>query len=62
MTLNWRIFITTVTALLFVILVFMNFLGFWTANPSIQILFFLVMVVSIFSAGIETSKVLKNKG
>lgn len=62
MTLNWRIFITTVTALLFVILVLMNFLGFWTANPSIQILFFLIMVVSIFNAGIETSKILKNRG
>lgn len=62
MTLNWRSFITTVTALLFVILVFMNFIGYWTANPSIQILFFFIMVVSIFSAGLETSKMLKNKG
>lgn len=57
-----RIFITIVTALLFVILVLMNFLGYWTANPSIKILFFLIMVVSIFNAGIETSKVLKNRG
>lgn len=56
-----RIFITTVTALLFVILVLMNFLGYWTANHSIQILFFLIMVVSIFNAGIETSKILKNR-
>jgi hypothetical protein len=62
MTLNLRIFLTTVTALLFVILVFMNFLGFWTANPLIRILFFFIMVVSIFNAGIETSKILKDRG
>lgn len=57
-----RIFITIVTALLFVILVLMNFLEYWTANPYIKILFFLIMVVSIFNAGVETSKVLKNRG
>ncbi|MBA9024760.1 hypothetical protein [Peribacillus huizhouensis] len=62
MPLNWRLLITTVTALLFVILVFMNFLGYWTANPAIQIIFFFIMVVAIFNAGTETSKNLKNRG
>ncbi|AXN40707.1 MULTISPECIES: hypothetical protein [Peribacillus] len=61
MSLNVRLFITIVTALLFVILVFMNFLGYWKANSAIQILFFFIMVVSIFNAGTETGKNLKNR-
>ncbi|MFU2018420.1 hypothetical protein ACM6Q7_25815 [Peribacillus butanolivorans] len=61
MSLNVRFFITIVTALLFVILVFMNFLGYWKANSAIQILFFFIMVVSIFNAGTETGKNLKNR-
>ncbi|KAB2328651.1 hypothetical protein F7731_24850 [Cytobacillus depressus] len=62
MTLNWRLFITIVTALLFVIIVFMNFLGHWTADQVIRILFFFIMVVAIFNAGTETGKITKNKG
>ncbi|WP_260286752.1 hypothetical protein [Peribacillus aracenensis] len=61
MSLNVRLFITIVTALLFVILVFMNFLGYWKANSAIQILFFFTMVVAIFNAGTETGKNLKNR-
>ncbi|AZV43229.1 hypothetical protein [Peribacillus asahii] len=61
MTLNVRFFITIVTAILFVILVFMNFLGFWKANSTIQILFFFIMVAAIFNAGIVTSEKLKIK-
>lgn len=61
MTFNRRLFITLVTALLFVILVFMNFMGYWEANSAIQILFFFIMVVAIFNAGTETSKNLKNR-
>ncbi|KQU19176.1 hypothetical protein ASG65_24585 [Bacillus sp. Leaf13] len=61
MSLNVRLFITIVTALLFVILVFMNFLGYWKTNSAIQILFFFIMVVSIFNAGTETGKNLKNR-
>jgi len=34
----------------------MNFLGYWEANPAIQILFFFIMVVTIFNAGIEVGK------
>lgn len=61
MSLNVRLFITIVTALLFVIFVFMNFLGYWKANSAIQILFFFIMVVAIFNAGTETGKNLKNR-
>ncbi|MEK4535659.1 hypothetical protein NST21_09970 [Peribacillus sp. FSL K6-1552] len=61
MSISVRLFITIVTALLFVILVFMNFLGYWKANSAIQILFFFIMVVSIFNAGTETGKNLKNR-
>ncbi|MFB7157718.1 hypothetical protein [Lysinibacillus sp. NPDC056232] len=51
-----------VTAILFVILVFMNYLGYWTADRFIQILFFFLMIVSVFNAGIETEKILKSRG
>jgi len=51
-----------VSAILFVILVFMNYLGYWTADRFIQILFFFLMIVSVFNAGIETEKILKNRG
>ncbi|MFE0507988.1 hypothetical protein ACWF7H_24310 [Peribacillus butanolivorans] len=61
MSLNVRLSLTIVTGLLFVILVFMNFLGYWKANSAIQILFFFIMVVSIFNAGTETGKNLKNR-
>ncbi|MGE7948985.1 hypothetical protein [Lysinibacillus sp. NPDC093688] len=57
-----RLCSTIVTAILFVILVFMNYLGYWTADRFIQILFFFIMIVSVFNAGIETEKILKNRG
>ncbi|MGA3599427.1 hypothetical protein [Lysinibacillus agricola] len=50
-----------VTAILFVILVFMNYLGYWTADRFIQILFFFIMVMVVFNAGIKTGKNLKNR-
>ncbi|MFJ8460593.1 hypothetical protein [Lysinibacillus xylanilyticus] len=50
-----------VTAILFVILVFMNYLGYWTADRFIQILFFFIMVMVVFNAGIKTEKNLKNR-
>ena len=53
---NFRYYLTIVTAILFVILVFMNFIGYWTANRFIQILFFFIMVLSVFEAGIVTGK------
>lgn len=56
---NFRYYLTIVTAILFVILVFMNFIGYWTANRFIQILFFFIMVSAVFDAGIESGKKLK---
>ena len=56
MILNARSIITILTALLFAVLVFFNFIGYWKANPAIQILFFFIMVVAIFNAGIEVGK------
>lgn len=53
---NFRYYLTIVIAILFVILVFMNFIGYWTANRFIQILFFFVMVLIVFNAGIQTGK------
>jgi hypothetical protein len=50
-----------VSALLFIIFIFMNFLGYWTADRFIQILFFFIMVFAVFNAGIETGKKLKNR-
>ncbi|MEQ6353549.1 hypothetical protein ABNX05_02860 [Lysinibacillus sp. M3] len=51
-----------VTAILFVIFVFMNYLGYWTADRFIQILFFFIMIVSVFNAGIKTEAILKSRG
>lgn len=53
---NFRYYLTIVIAILFVILVFMNFIGYWTADRFIQILFFFVMVLIVFNAGIQTGK------
>lgn len=53
---NFLYYLTIVIAILFVILVFMNFIGYWTANRFIQILFFFVMVLIVFNAGIQTGK------
>ncbi|KOP72076.1 hypothetical protein AN957_23670 [Cytobacillus solani] len=56
-----RSIISVTTALLFLILVFMNFIGYWSANSFIQILFFFIMVISIFNAGFEICKYQKLK-
>lgn len=53
---NFRYYLTIVIVILFVILVFMNFIGYWTADRFIQILFFFVMVLIVFNAGIQTGK------
>lgn len=58
---NFRYYLTIVTAILFIILVFMNFIEYWSADRFIQILFFFIMVLSVFDAGIETEKKLKNR-
>ncbi|MBG9452605.1 hypothetical protein ABE61_00510 [Lysinibacillus sphaericus] len=59
---NLRLYSPIVTAILFVILVFMNYLGYWTPDRFIQILFFFIMVVSVFNAGIRTEEILKSRG
>lgn len=56
-----RLYIYSITSVLFVILVFMNFVGYWQAAPSIQILFFFIMIAAIFNAGIVISKHLQPK-
>lgn len=58
---NLRFYTQVSSTLLFIILVFMNFLGYWTADRFVQILLFLAMIFSIFSVGIETEKRLKNR-
>ncbi|KOP70146.1 hypothetical protein AMS59_20115 [Lysinibacillus sp. FJAT-14745] len=50
-----------VSSILFVILVFMNLLGYWTADRFQQILYFICMVSTVFGVGIETGKKLKNR-
>lgn len=60
MSRNLRFYSTIVSAILFVILVFMNFLGYWTADRFIQIIFFICMVSAVFNAGIVTGKKLKH--
>ncbi|EKN63851.1 hypothetical protein BABA_24100 [Neobacillus bataviensis LMG 21833] len=61
MNLNVRFLTTIVTALLFTVLVFMNFLGYWKANSTIQILFFFIMIGSVLNAGTEIGKNLKKR-
>lgn len=61
MTRILRLLTAISSAILFIVLVFMNLLGLWTANSSIRILFFFIMVVAIFNAGIEIGKNLKNR-
>lgn len=62
MSSNIRFYTHIVSTILFVILVFMHFLGSWTADKFAQILFFFCMVFSVFSLGMETEKKLKNSG
>lgn len=50
-----------VSAILFVIFVFMNLSGYWTVDRFQQILYFFCMVSAVFGAGIETGKKLKNR-
>lgn len=58
---NLRFYTQIVSTILFVILVFMNFLGYWTADRFVQIVFFFSMVFAVFSVGIETEKKLTNR-
>ncbi|MEN0642452.1 hypothetical protein MKY91_04645 [Alkalicoccobacillus gibsonii] len=53
---NWSFIVQGIASVLFVILVFMYFIGSWRADPIIEILFFFIMVTSVFGFGIETNK------
>ncbi|MEK5332682.1 hypothetical protein [Lysinibacillus sp. FSL W8-0992] len=50
-----------VKTLLSIILVFLYYLGFWTANPIMKIVFFFLMVLFIFEIGVDTGKKRKNR-
>ncbi|GAK08000.1 hypothetical protein [Geomicrobium sp. JCM 19038] len=43
----------TISSVLFIILVFMYFIGYWSANSYIEILFFFVMIASVYSSGMQ---------
>lgn len=58
---NLRFYTQIVSTILLVILVFMNFLGYWTADRFVQIVFFFSMVFAVFSVGIEAEKKLTNR-
>ncbi len=61
MLVNLRFYIQVVSTILIMIFVFMNFLGHWTADRFVQIIFFFSMVIAVFSVGMETEKKLKNR-
>lgn len=58
---NLRFYTRIVSTILFIILVFMNFSGYWTADRFVQILFFFSMIIAVFSVGMETEKNLKTE-
>ncbi|MGX9134082.1 hypothetical protein ACWV26_06830 [Rummeliibacillus sp. JY-2-4R] len=53
---NTRYFVSLITAILFIILVFMNYIGYWNADSTVQIIFFFAMIASIFNIGNENGK------
>ena len=61
MSRNFSFYFLIVSAVLFVILVFMNFLGYWTADRFPQVIYFFCMVTALFGAGIEIGKKLNNR-
>ncbi|WP_196426607.1 hypothetical protein [Lysinibacillus cavernae] len=50
-----------VKTLLSIILVFMYYLGFWTANATTKIALFFLMVIFIFEVGVANGKKQKNR-
>lgn len=50
-----------VKTLLSIFLVFMYYLGFWSANYSIKIMLFFIMVLFVYEVGVETGKKQKNR-
>lgn len=55
-----RMTLKIVKTLLSIVLVFMYYLGFWTANSATKIVFFFLMIVFIFEVGVETGKKHRN--
>lgn len=53
---SWSFIIQGVSSILFVVLVFMYFIGSWEAGPIIRNLFFFIMIASVFGFGITTNK------
>ena len=62
MSSNLRFYANIVSAISFIILVFMIFLGYWTAARFIEILVFFAMIFAVLGLGIEIGKKLKSKG
>ncbi|MEK4522767.1 hypothetical protein NSQ95_05590 [Psychrobacillus sp. FSL W7-1457] len=58
---NLRFYTNIVLVILIIIVVFMNFLGYWAAARFVQILFFFGMIFAILGVGVEIGKKLKNK-
>ncbi|WP_413380320.1 hypothetical protein [Alkalihalobacillus sp. 1P02AB] len=55
------VLISNITAILFIVLIFMYYLDLWTASSFIQILFFFIMVAVIYQAGFTFAKYLNRK-
>ncbi|MGE7997459.1 hypothetical protein ACQKOF_02010 [Lysinibacillus sp. NPDC093190] len=50
-----------VKTLLSIFLVFMYYLRFWSANSTIKITLFFIMILFIYEVGVETGKKQKNR-
>ena len=53
---NLRFYTNIVSVILFIIVVFMHFLEYWTAARFIQILFFFGMIFAVLGLGVEIGK------
>ena len=58
---NLRFYTNIVSVILIIIVVFMNFLGYWATARFVQILFFFGMIFGVLGVGIEIGKKIKNK-
>ena len=53
---NLRFYANIVSVILIIIFVLMNYLGYWTADRFVQILFFFVMIIAVLGVGVEIGK------
>lgn len=58
---NLRFYANIVSVILMIIVVFMNYLGYWTGARFAQILFFFAMIFAVLGVGVEIGKKLKNR-